>query len=51
MNVFLDMLPDDLPSIFPKKEIDFGIDLFIDTQLISISSYHMVLMKHKELKD
>ena len=41
---------DDLPGIPPKREIEFGIDLFIDTQAISITPYWMDVFELKELK-
>ncbi|WMV24647.1 hypothetical protein MTR67_018032 [Solanum verrucosum] len=38
---FLNVFLNDLPSILPKREIDFGIDLLPDTQSISIPPYRM----------
>ncbi|XP_070010459.1 uncharacterized protein [Nicotiana sylvestris] len=46
-NVFLD----ELPSIPPEREIDFGIDLLSRTQPISIPSYRMTPAKLKKLKE
>ncbi|WMV36960.1 hypothetical protein MTR67_030345 [Solanum verrucosum] len=34
INEFPEVFPDDLPGIPPEREIDFGIDLLIDTQNI-----------------
>lgn len=45
------MFPDDLPSIPPKWNIDFGNDRHIDTQPISIHLYRMALVEFKELKE
>ena len=33
VNRFLKVFPDDLPGIFPDREIDFGIDVLADTHL------------------
>ena len=38
---FLEVFPNDLPGIPPEHNIDFGIDLLPDTNLISIPSYQM----------
>ncbi|WMV50989.1 hypothetical protein MTR67_044374 [Solanum verrucosum] len=51
VNEFSEVFPDDLSSIPPKREIDFGIDLLSDTQPISIPPYYMALTKLKELKE
>ncbi|KAH0644892.1 hypothetical protein KY284_032776 [Solanum tuberosum] len=51
VNEFLDVFPDDLPGIPPEREIDFGIDLLLDTQPISISPYCMAPTELKELKE
>ncbi|WMV19509.1 hypothetical protein MTR67_012894 [Solanum verrucosum] len=47
---FLDVFPDDLPGIPPEREIDFGIELLLDTQPISIPPYRMAPVELKELK-
>ena len=47
---FLDVFPEKLPGLPPKKEIEFYVDLALNTQPISIRSYHMMLAKLKELK-
>ncbi|KAF3631148.1 hypothetical protein FXO38_16845 [Capsicum annuum] len=38
MNEYSDVFPKDLPGISPKREIDFDIDLFPDTQPIAIQN-------------
>ena len=45
------MFLEDLPGVPPEREIDFGIDLFLDTQPISIPPYIMALAKLNELKE
>lgn len=46
------MFPNDLPSIPLERKIDLIIDLFQDTQPISITLHHMAPAKLKEkLKD
>ncbi|WMV25219.1 hypothetical protein MTR67_018604 [Solanum verrucosum] len=47
---FLEVFPDDLPGIPPEREIDFGIDLLLDTQPISIHPYQVAPTELKELK-
>ncbi|WMV29843.1 hypothetical protein MTR67_023228 [Solanum verrucosum] len=44
------VFPDDLPGIPPEQEIEFGIDLMMDTLPISIPPYRMASAKLKELK-
>ncbi|KAH0644954.1 hypothetical protein KY284_032838 [Solanum tuberosum] len=51
VNEFPEVFPDDLPGIFPEREIDFGIDLLPDTQPISISPYRMAPAELKDLKE
>ncbi|MDE0547711.1 hypothetical protein ON062_13750, partial [Microbacterium sp. C7(2022)] len=41
--------PKDLPGVPPDREIDFGIDIFPDTQPISILPYRMAPTELKEL--
>ena len=50
MSEFLEVFPNGLPSIPPKREIDFGIDLLPDKNPISIPSYWMAPAELKELK-
>ena len=44
------MFLEDLPGVPPEREIDFGIDLFLDTQPISIPPYRMDPAELNELK-
>ena len=46
---FPDIFPNDLLGVPPEQEIDFGIDLFLDTNPISILPYQMAPAKLKEL--
>ncbi|XP_070039787.1 uncharacterized protein [Nicotiana tomentosiformis] len=46
-----DAFPADLQGMSPDKDIDFGIDLLLVTQPISIPPYHMALVELKELKE
>ena len=50
MREFLEVFLDDLPRIPPEQEIDFGIDLLLDTQHISIPPYRMAPTELKKLK-
>ena len=45
------MFPEDLPRVPPEKEINFGIDLLLDTQAIFIPPYRMAPEKLRELKE
>ena len=47
---FSDVFPNYLPSIAPKREIDFGINFLPDTNPISIPPYRMSQAELKELK-
>ena len=47
---FLEVFPNELPGIPPRWKMDFGIDLLLDTNPISISPYQMALAELKELK-
>ena len=51
INEFSNVFSNDLPGIRPDREIEFRIDLFPDTQPISISSYHLPPAELKELKE
>ena len=50
MREFPEVFPNDLLGIPPEWEIDIGIDLLPDTNLILIPPYQMALVKLKELK-
>ena len=39
MKEFPEVFPDDLTEVFPEREIDFNIDIILDSRLISIPSY------------
>ena len=45
-NAFLD----ELPRLPPEREVEFPIDLALDTQPISIPPYRMAQVELKELK-
>ena len=47
---FPEVFPDDLLGIHSEWEIDFGIDLWLDIQPISIPPYWMAPTELKELK-
>ncbi|WMV49694.1 hypothetical protein MTR67_043079, partial [Solanum verrucosum] len=51
VNEFFDVFPNDLPGVPSEREIDFGIDLLLDTQPISIPPYRMAPTELKELKE
>ena len=46
-----DVFPNELPGIPPDREVEFGIDLLLGTQPISIPPYRMVLVELKELNE
>jgi len=50
VNEFLDVFPDELPGLPPKREIEFSIDALPDTQPISIPPYRMASAELRELK-
>ncbi|KAG8483061.1 hypothetical protein CXB51_021945 [Gossypium anomalum] len=45
-----DVFPEELPSLPPIREVDFGIELVLGTTPISIALYRMALIELKELK-
>jgi hypothetical protein len=47
---FLDVFPDDLPEMLPKRVIKFKIELQSDTAPIAKVPYKMSYMELKELK-
>ena len=50
MNKFQDVFPDHFPEVPPPRDIDFGIDLELDTKPIPIPPYKMAPAKLNELK-
>ncbi|XP_070008632.1 uncharacterized protein [Nicotiana sylvestris] len=48
---FPDVFPADLPSMPPDRDIDFGIDMLLGNQPISIPPYRMAPPELQELKD
>ncbi|XP_070039383.1 uncharacterized protein [Nicotiana tomentosiformis] len=48
---FSDVFPVDLPGMPSDRGINFGIDLVLGTQPISIPPYHMASAELKELKE
>ncbi|WMV38181.1 hypothetical protein MTR67_031566 [Solanum verrucosum] len=48
---FPEVFLEDFPRIPPERKIDFGIDLLLDTQPISITPYRMALAELKESKE
>ncbi|XP_024024260.1 uncharacterized protein LOC112092398 [Morus notabilis] len=47
---YADVFPDELPGLPPDQEIEFCIDLLLETALISIAPYRMALAEMKELR-
>ncbi|XP_070029316.1 uncharacterized protein [Nicotiana sylvestris] len=45
------VFPADLLGMLPERDIDFGIDLLMSTQPISIPPYHIALTEIKKLKE
>ena len=50
INEFQYVIPEDLPGVPPKREINFNVDLAPNTNPISIPLFKMALAKLKELK-
>ncbi|XP_070053397.1 uncharacterized protein [Nicotiana tomentosiformis] len=48
---YLDVFSADLPGMPPDRDIDFGIDLLLGTQPISIPPYRMAPVELKDLKE
>ena len=47
---FVDVFPDELPSLPPHREVEFGIDLVPGATPISKAPYRLSLAELKELK-
>ena len=47
---FFDVFLEELPGLSSDKEIEFGIDVALGTQPISIPPYHMAPLELRELK-
>ena len=47
---YLDVFPEHLPDLPPKREVEFTIDLALGTASISKTPYRMAPMELKELK-
>ena len=47
---FTDVFPEKLPGLPPNREIEFGIDVPLETQSISIPPYRMTPLELRELK-
>ncbi|XP_071933715.1 uncharacterized protein [Coffea arabica] len=50
VNEFSDVFPDELKSMPPEREIEFKIDLVLETALIAKTPYRMAPAELKELK-
>lgn len=51
VNNFLEVFPDILPGVPPVRDIEFGIDLILDTSQVSIPFYRIAPAELKELKE
>ena len=51
VNEFPEVFSDDLPSVSLNKEIEFDIDLLLDNNPISISSYKIAPAEFREIKE
>ena len=47
---YLDVFPDDLPGLPPKRKVEFIIDLVTRTTTTSMAQYRLAPMALKELK-
>ena len=47
---FMDVFPDEIPELPPKREIEFAIDLILGVGPVSISPYQMAPAELAELK-
>lgn len=48
---FLDVFPEELPRLLPRREVEFVIEVTLGIEPISKAPYHMVLVELKELKE
>ncbi|XP_070031854.1 uncharacterized protein [Nicotiana tomentosiformis] len=51
VNEFSDVFLDELPGLLPEQEVEFAIDILLDTQPISIPPYRMTPAELRELKE
>ncbi|XP_070008306.1 uncharacterized protein [Nicotiana sylvestris] len=51
VNAFLDVFPDELPGLSLEREIEFVIDILLDTLPIFIPTYRMAHVELRELKE
>jgi len=51
MNEYLEIFPNDLPRLPPRREIEFSIDLIPGTQPISIPPCKIAPTEMRELKE
>ena len=47
---FSDVFPEDLPKLPPDRELEFGIEVLLDSATISIPPYRRAPFELKELK-
>ena len=47
---YLDVFPNELPGMPPKREVEFRIDLIPSTRPVSISPYHLSRPFQEELR-
>ena len=47
---FMDVFPNEIPGLLPKREIEFAIDLVPGARPVSITPYRMAPAKLAELK-
>ena len=47
--MFADVFPDELPGLPPHREMEFSIDLYSDTDPVSIAPFEMAPVELKEL--
>ena len=46
----MDVFPDELPELPPRRVVDFGIELHPSTSLISITPHRMASVELQELR-